>query len=229
MEFEKLIKPYNGDGDIGMWLKKVKLVARMKKLKDLATIIPLYLEGQAYMVYDHMNPIDQEDVEKIENVLINAFSIDVFEAYDEFRTRSWHNEAVDVYLADLMRLADLAKIQGEAIIKMAFVVGLPKDVGKTLRTTMQADESEMSELVQRARILMADRSAISCFIASGSKNQQNVRNYQNLDRTPSNQSDRHVMKKIICWSCKEAGHLARNCNKKSENGLGVTAAPAVSP
>ena len=48
MDIEKMIKPFNGTGDVSLWLKKVKFVVRTNKSKDLAAIIPLFLEDQAY-------------------------------------------------------------------------------------------------------------------------------------------------------------------------------------
>ena len=74
MYIEKMIKPFNGTGDVSLWLKKVKLVVRTKKSKDLAAIILLFLEDQAYMVFDHMNIVDQKDAGKIEKALLEAFS-----------------------------------------------------------------------------------------------------------------------------------------------------------
>ena len=82
-----MIKPFNETGEVSFWLKKVKLVVRTKKSKDLAAIIPLFLEDQAYMGFDHMNIADQEDAGKIKKALLEAFSMDAFEANYVFRTR----------------------------------------------------------------------------------------------------------------------------------------------
>ena len=45
-----MIRSYSGDGDLVAWLTKVKLVARLAKVDDLATFLPLYLEGDALAV-----------------------------------------------------------------------------------------------------------------------------------------------------------------------------------
>ena len=42
---EKLIKPYDGSGDIMSWLMKLDLVAKLTRKSDLQNIIPLFLEG----------------------------------------------------------------------------------------------------------------------------------------------------------------------------------------
>jgi len=46
MNIKKMVKPFNGTGDMSLWLKKVKLVVKTKKSKDLAAIIPLFLKDQ---------------------------------------------------------------------------------------------------------------------------------------------------------------------------------------
>jgi len=66
MKIEKMIKPFNCEGYIELWLKKVKLVAKLKKTKGLATVIPMFLECQTYMMYDHLSAEDKENADKIE-------------------------------------------------------------------------------------------------------------------------------------------------------------------
>ena len=37
-----MIKPFTGEDDVMAWLKKVKLVAKLQKIADLATLLPLF-------------------------------------------------------------------------------------------------------------------------------------------------------------------------------------------
>lgn len=46
-----MVKVFSGDGDVVSWLKKVSLVAKLKDVTDLASFIPLYLEGDALALY----------------------------------------------------------------------------------------------------------------------------------------------------------------------------------
>ena len=43
----EMIKAFTGEGDIVSWIQKVRLVAKLKKVADLASFIPLFLEGDA--------------------------------------------------------------------------------------------------------------------------------------------------------------------------------------
>ena len=101
-----MVKTFNGDGDVTNWLKKAKLVARLKKIVDLATFLPLYLEGPAFEVFDQKIEVDKMDSNKIKCILLSAFAQNIFTAYELFRQRSWMaGEQVDVFLAELRKLA----------------------------------------------------------------------------------------------------------------------------
>ena len=96
------IKPFDGSGNVATWLKKVELVARIKKIEDEPTLIPLHLEGTAFEVYEQMEETQQLDAAAIKRRLREAFGKDKFAAYDAFRHRSRNpNEAVYAFLSDL--------------------------------------------------------------------------------------------------------------------------------
>ena len=42
-----ILKPFSGEGDMVAWLKKVRFVARLQQVDDVASLLPLYLEGDA--------------------------------------------------------------------------------------------------------------------------------------------------------------------------------------
>ena len=110
MSLTKWIKPYAGVGDIGTWIKKLKMVGKHQKIDDLVSFLPLLLEDSAFLVYDHLSEELQRSMPDVERALLDAFSIDPFQAYESFRSRNWRDEPVDVFLGDLQRLAMLAGI-----------------------------------------------------------------------------------------------------------------------
>ena len=121
-----VLNRFNGDGNVSVWLKQAHLAKSLLKLNDLAVVIPLFLDGPAFAVYDQLKEEEKRDADKIELALRTAFACNKFLAYDEFRNRQWKNgESVDVYLADLKRLAHLANIDGknEEIIKFRLLWG----------------------------------------------------------------------------------------------------------
>ena len=129
-----------------------------KKIADLASIFPLYLDGPAFAVFDQMEEEKKKDTQEIERVLLDAFGMNAFQAYDNFRQRTlMSGEPVDVYLSELRRLARLAKVENDDLLRCAFVVGLPEDVWVQLRASVQIFKSSLSTIVVRARVLVAEK------------------------------------------------------------------------
>ena len=58
-----LNKPFYGDGEVCVWIKKVELVAKLTGVANEALFIPLYLEGGALAVcmVMEMEESDQSD------------------------------------------------------------------------------------------------------------------------------------------------------------------------
>ena len=130
-----MLKPFNGEGDVVAWLKKVSLVAKLQKIKDLATLIPLYLEGCALALYLELSEAEQEDGVVIQNKLQEAFCDDAFTAYRKLINLKWTGEPVDVFATEIRRLAGLAKMTGDGLthlVKLSFINGFPDHVGVTL-------------------------------------------------------------------------------------------------
>ena len=46
-----MMQCFTGEGDVVAWLKKGKLVAKLMGIEDLASFLPLYLEGSALALY----------------------------------------------------------------------------------------------------------------------------------------------------------------------------------
>ena len=129
LKLTEILEPFSGEGDIVEWLKKVKLVVKLKKKGKLNCIVPLLLRGNAFSVYDQMKDEDKENGEKIEEALVNAFSIGRFTAYASFINRRFNLfEPVNVFFSDLKRLASLAKMTNDDVILNAFVCGFDANI-----------------------------------------------------------------------------------------------------
>ena len=78
-----VIPPFSGEGDVAGWIKKVKLVAKLQKVQDLASFIPLFLHGDALVLYLEMSNEDQVRAEQIEMRLVMTFTEGPFEEYEK--------------------------------------------------------------------------------------------------------------------------------------------------
>lgn len=239
---DTFIRTFEGRGDVATWIKKVELVAKIKKIKNVAYLIPLYLEGDAFSVFDQLTDSDKEDADAIKKALRDAFGQNQFSAYDSFRQRSWTpGEAVDAFLADLRRLARLAGIHSEELIRCAFVCGLPADVSSRLRAEARILEEDLPSILTQARVLMDERAQTALAavrpeeMPSGkSRPAERSRRKLSCFECGGDHPVRYCRKRssIICWSCEEPGHLARNCpstSRQSGNGSGKPPAPAAFP
>ena len=96
-----MIKPFTGEGDVVAWLKKVRLVAKLQKITDVASLIPLYLEKDALSLYLEMSESAQASADQIEARLKEAFTDGAFTAFGKLTQSKWTGEQVDVYANEI--------------------------------------------------------------------------------------------------------------------------------
>ena len=80
-----VIPPFIGEGDVVRWIKKMKLVAKLQKVQDLASFIPLFLHGDALALYLEMSNENQVRAEQIEMRLMITLTEGPFEAYEKLK------------------------------------------------------------------------------------------------------------------------------------------------
>ena len=228
----EMIKPFNGEGDMTAWLQKVKLVAKLSKVTELESFIPLYLEDGALAVYLEMSVAEQSDAEKIEQRLVEVFTDGPFVAYNKLISCRWSGESVDIYANELRRLAGLAGFQGaglDSVVKLQFVTGFPDSISMELQQVTGVKAMAMSSLLPRARVLTSASSISSGAVAAGYTSRK-----EGKAREPRlgvgfrgkcfNCNGPHMArhcpdkKPIICYKCGLEGHVASRCVGSSNQG-----------
>ena len=190
----------------------------MKGIQDLSSLLPLFLDGEAFAVYEHM-PEAEKNASKIEATLLNAFAMNPFAAYDTLRQRNWlPGESIDGYCSDLRRLAKLAKVEGDQFLKCAFISGLPTDISNQLRASSEISNSSLASILQQARVLMANRCQSSAFVSVSKASSSQAKSTVNGRRLPKcyKCGGAHVIRAcpdIECFFCHEKGHMAKECKK----------------
>ena len=115
--------------------KKVRVVARLQLVDDVASLLPLYLEGDTLALYMKMKE-DQKDNCLIEARLKEEFTDGAFTAYRKLTMVRWAGERVDVYTNKIKQLVGLAGFEGaglEMFTKLAFITGFPKAISIELQ------------------------------------------------------------------------------------------------
>ena len=219
------VRVFDGSNcNVREWVSKIKLVAKLQKIEDISSFLPLYLEGPAYAIYDQLSDADKLDITKIEAVILTAFEHDRFKAYELFKKRIWKvGESVDVYLADLKQLAKAALVDSLAVIYLAFITGLPSDVSTALRAASELRASnDIGKAVDLARILMASYSA-KALLAKSSKQSSCYLCHGNHLTNFCPQS-----RPGVCWKCNRSGHKFSECLEKRQRSTGVACANSIS-
>ena len=156
IKFADLVSQYDGSGEFSEWIQKLELVAKLQKVDELHVVLPLFLSGGAFAVYQGLSDEIKEDYKEVKNALTTAFSASPLKAYEEFINRRLkENESVDVYLAELTRLSKLISSHvSEEWIRFAFILGLPDEARKQLQTACSISTMSLYQIAEKSRSLV---------------------------------------------------------------------------
>ena len=132
-------------------------------------------------------------------------------------SRRWkEGESVDVYAADLKRLAAVAK-SDERTVRMVFMSGLPDKVGSQLKTTPGIKQMDLKQVVELARKVMA---ATVGPLEPGpllGASAATTEMYREVETAPWDVgATSGPGKPLKCFYCAEEGHVVRVCPKKQQ-------------
>lgn len=249
-----MIRPFTGEGELVAWLKKVKLVAKLQKISDLACFLPLYLEGAALAIYLEMKESDQADAEKIEARLKEAFTDGPFVAHRKLVQMRWTGEQVDVYANEIRRLAGLAGFTGENLermVKLTFVNGFPDNISVELQQVEKITTLSMSDILTRARILCVNKDSKVVAVAANMTHRPSQKTI-GVEHTGARAGEAAVparrfkgqcyncggphmarfckeRKGVVCYRCGTEGHIAPQCSQNQGNDKRGAVAPAATP
>ena len=215
VKLSDLISRYDGTGDVTEWLEQLEIAKGPARITDLAQVLPAFLRGDAFKVYKNLSAETKRDFKAVSEALTTAFGVDENVAFCTLVSRRWRDgEAVDVYVAELRRLASLSNTP-ERVVRLVFLNGLPEKVGLQLKTTPNIRDMAMEQVLDLARRLMA---AAPGPLAPGplpgptSVLPGERRGHWEVGAAAS--EDRLFR----CFGCSGEGHMVRNCpstNRKS--------------
>ena len=155
VKLSDLIPTYDGTTDVSQWLQQLEVATTAASITNVTKILPAFLRGDAFAVFANLPADKRARYEAISEALTTAFGMDEHVAFQELVTRRWREgEPVDVFVADLRRLASLAGVQ-ERVVRMVLLNGLLGQVGMQIKTTPGIKTMTMDQVVTLARALMA--------------------------------------------------------------------------
>ena len=206
------------------WLAKVELVASLTETKDVAKLVPLYLEGGALALYLEMDAAKRADYNLLSQELMRAYSDSEFVAYSNLRTMKWTGEPVDVFANDIRKLARGCGLKGdglEQVVKLAFITGFPDHIAVELQQIQDVEKMSVGDVLKRARILASNSGSGSVAAPAIGRSGQGIKCFgcggPHVVRNCPNQEKREK-KEVRCYRC-GGGHIVKYC-RHDEIGSG---------
>lgn len=229
----KLIPLFDGsDSDLCVqeWIEKVELICRLSGVQRIECVLPMRLSGGAYAVYQQLSEDERRDFACIKSALFTAFALDSVSAWKEFTARKLRpGETVDVYLAELRRLAVLFGGISEKGLTCAFIAGMPESVEELLRASSQVEDMHISEVLARARAILKKGPVTVEQAAAAQPTQRQTKESVTptscykcggpnhlardclLRQKPMQKKGTETKTSVLCYKCKKRGHMAREC------------------
>ena len=200
----KLIPLFDGTDarqSVVEWVEKEELVCRLSGVKNIECVVPMRLSGGAYAVYQQLSEKKRVDFACIKDVLYTAFALSPVTAYKQFAARHLHpGETVDIYLAELHKLATQFGGMTERGLVCAFIAGLPEHAENLLQATTRVDNLPISEILARARAILKDSLTGTESAAAAAQ-------------LPGRQ-EKGVTALSRCYMCQEPNHMAQDCLRR---------------
>ena len=226
IEASKAIKHFDGEGDVASWLAKIELVASLTDVKDVAKLVPLYLEGGALALYLELDDSKRNDFRCLSQELLRAYSDSQIVSFSKLRALQWAGEPVEVFANNIRKLARGSGLTGEGleqVVKLSLITGFPDSISVELQQATGVDNMSVSDVLSRARVL-ANNTKIGSMAAPAVGGQGGQKG--DAKREPLKCYDcggPHIArycperkKDSGCWKC-GGPHIARFCPEKKKN------------
>ncbi len=243
IKISDVVSRFSGEGDdvsISAWLEKVELTAKLLKIEQVETVIPLFLEGQAFEVYQGLPESVKGSAKSLKQELVKAFGVSPFQAFETLKMRVLQpGEAPDAFAADLRRLAGLMGCAAEAterLVVCQFVSGLPSDCRAIVKSLKIGTELALGDIVACAKSVLMERTGNHATTYGMAVSQpENVKRPQTASDTGKlelcagcgRKGHRQLACRVTCYGCGRRGHVRARC---PGNDLGeASIAPVASP
>ena len=160
VKLSDVIQPYHNSamsGDFSRWLQRVEMVAGLQGVADLARFVPLFLQGEAFDVYDELAASEKVDFTKMKEKLVKTFCMNRFDAFARLKVRQLQpGESADSLLTDLKRLLRLSGLKEipKELLECCFIEALPEAVQLQLKAATNVEKMTVNQLLSKAKMLL---------------------------------------------------------------------------
>ena len=158
------VKPFGGGDGFQEFWQKFQVLCRVKQWNSVQKRmdrLPLFLEGEAFLVWSGISRSDQLDEDVVQVTLSSAFLVTPATAYRSFVTQYLRpDEAVEAFVADLRRFAQVTGHRSgdpdkDPMVVEQMVAGLPVAFKKEIRMGLAGQELTVSAISEKVRALRA--------------------------------------------------------------------------
>ena len=214
-------------------VEKAELVCQLNGVQNIECVVPMRLSGGAYAVYQQLSEEKRANFTCIKDVLYTAFALNPVTAYKQFAAHHLcPGETVDVFLAELRKLATQFGGMMEQGLVCAFIAGLLEHAEKLLQATTWVDDMPISEILAHAQAILKDSFTGTGLAATaaqllGCQEKETAAPRRCYIYQGPNHKARDGLRWCECprpqksltfnW-CKRQGHIARNCPGNEQGG-----------
>ena len=233
VKLEGFVKPYRGKSDESwenFWSKFSVLadVSGWTTDTDAMKRLPLFLEGDAFLVYSKMSANDKKDKSKVAAAMVKSFGVSKSVAYQQFTSRRLReDESVDAFVADLRQLLTRSGHtdtgEKDAMVIEQLLSGVPVDLAQQIRLSFAGKEMTVSGCADALRALISAKSPSRSVTAAAKHGSVvchkcgetgHIRRNCPQQRPPSKPPVKSGKKPIVCFFCDQEGHARVDCQER---------------
>ena len=218
----EVVKRFGGkeDEDLDLWFDRFKVAMDItttldtdgKKEEEMARLMPLFLEGSAYMTWKQIPEKERKNLSAVKKELKRVFGRSKLSSWQQLKNlRFLPGEKLDETVNEIkscLQTISGGKTYPEELVSLFLLDTLPKPIADNIRI-QHGEKLNIDEVLSCAKALMLDFNDRGA--AAGVVNRQPMRRtgggMQDGERLRSDQ-----WRGVRCFGCHRIGHQQRDCS-----------------
>ncbi len=224
LKLTDVVPRFNGDNndDVELWIDKINVAVKIYGSKEeIGKLIPLFLNGSAYITWKQMDEEKQNNLDEIFQSLRKVYGMTKAAAWSQLKQLKFiHGDSIDVlaeHCAKLLNVVSGGEKVPEQLVSVTLLDALPDQVTQHIR--MQHGESmRRAKIVEAAKSMLASAANEPFLLFADSKQHNSVTSFSGNCFGCGQKGHRKDKCRTKCQFCSRIGHTEKYCyRKKSEN------------